>query len=96
MQDTIYLYYSILHGYYIFIRRLPVVTGAESNFNCSHSNKPSECIFYLSRLDTFSDIEISVISLLRKDYIATIITSQYNPNDKVIFSDHLNTVLYFF
>lgn len=96
MQDTIYLYYSIPHGYSIFIHWLPVITcAAESNFSCSHSNKPSECIFYLSRLDTFSNIEISVISL-RKYYIATIVTSQYNPNDKVIFSDHLNTALYFF
>lgn len=96
MQDTIYLYYSIsiLHGYYIFIYRLPVVTCAESNFSCSPSNKPSECIFYLSRLDTFSNIEVSVINL-RKNYIATVITSQLNPN-KVIFGDRLNTVLYFF
>ena len=96
MQDTIYLYYSISirHGYYIFIYRLPVATCAESNFSRSHSNKPSECISYLSRLDTFSNIEISVINL--KKYIATVITSQYNPNGKVIFSDHPNTVLYSF
>ena len=84
-MDTIFLYIECL---------LLPVQNLISAALIQISPQSSECIFYLSRLDTFSNIEISVISL--RNYIATVITSQYNPYDKVIFSYHLDTVLYFF
>jgi len=86
MQDTIYLYYSSRNTIFLYIDCLLLPVQNLISVSQIQITRQKLCIFYLSRQDTFNNISETIVINLRKNCMATGITSGYDPSDQVILT----------